>query len=191
MATNKIKFKMSIEKVTVEFEGDYEHGRALQQGINRTVSGLADLQNRAMGMEDQNPNPKLIEQTKTSDSAPPGRRRRGGGRRKSAAANGDGSTPETEASGDSEANGDTERRSSGVSPTGLLVELRKGGFFSEKARTSGDVLAELHRKGYSMLRANDLTYALRALTQKDVLRRDHDDQQNQWVYAAGTHDEPK
>src|SRR5438045_2312289 len=48
MAINKIKFKMSIEKLVFDYEGDFEKGQVLQQGISQAITGLANLQNRAM-----------------------------------------------------------------------------------------------------------------------------------------------
>src|SRR4051812_4311676 len=120
MATNKVKFKMSLKEVTFEFEGDYEQGRALQQGINQTMAGLANLQGRAIGLEDQNR--KLIESRPVEPTIPARRRR------KRRLTNGDGVDDAVESNNPDDApvarNGDEPRRSTGVSPTARVIELR-------------------------------------------------------------------
>jgi hypothetical protein len=186
MASNKIKFKMSIKEVTFEFEGDYEQGRAIQQGISQTMTGLSNLQSRAMGIADANPDRKQIEGRVVDPPAKPHKRKK----RKTAGATtgeeGDGNTDNGDGQG---AEGDaTPRRSGGPSPTALLIELRKSGFFAQK-RTMSDILTELQKKGHTRVGNNAISGPLAKLATKDVLRRDHNETGN-WVYENGTKEEP-
>jgi hypothetical protein len=182
MAANKIKFKMSVEKIQFEFEGDYEQGRAMQQGITQTLTNLSNLQNRVLGAEAA---PKQITSNVVDPPRPRRRKRRTIGDGAAAAENGNGNG----STGGEGEDGDGERRSRGVSPTAVVLEIRKAGFFAEP-RTSGEVLTECHRRGFSNLRASDLTSPLGSLTRQDVLRRDNDPTRNQWAYTNGTKDEP-
>jgi hypothetical protein len=186
MATNKIKFSMSIEKINFTFEGDYEKGQAIQQGISNAVSGLAHLQSQAMGAE---PPRKLIEGT-VVDSKPSRRNRR----RRSSTAAADGTQPAEGTNGDidaeADAGGDSPRRSAGTgtSPLTRLVDLRKAGFFAEP-RELGAILHELHNRGYSSIKGNDVSSPLMRLVQKEVLRRQKNPA-GKWLYTAGVNEEP-
>lgn len=46
MAMKKVKFRMSIEKLSFEYEGDQETGQNIQQSIQRTLGSLVETQNR-------------------------------------------------------------------------------------------------------------------------------------------------
>ena len=48
MATQKIKFKMSVKEVAFEFEGDLETGQRIQAGINRTLTSLTEQPERLL-----------------------------------------------------------------------------------------------------------------------------------------------
>ncbi len=184
MATNKIKFEMTLKELTFKFEGDYEQGQRLQVGINKTLTDLGKLQGAAAGFEDA----KEVKVIETSTVLPKSSRRR---RRKSespesAGENGIGATEQpTSENGNG---GQGERRSSGVSPTQLLLGLRKTGYFSQ-SRTSGQVVTELNRQGHTSIKDSDLTSTFVRLCQRQVLSRDKDAEGKVWVYQAGSVDE--
>ena len=60
MASNRIKFEMMLEKLTFKFEGDYEKGEQLQQGITRTFGDLARLQHQALELNIQDAKPAQL-----------------------------------------------------------------------------------------------------------------------------------
>jgi hypothetical protein len=185
MATNKIKFSMSIEKINFTFEGDYEKGQVLQQGISNAVSGLAHLQSQAMGAEAPR---KMIEGT-VVDPKPSKR----GRRRRSSTTGTDGTQPADGANGDTNGQADASdvpRRSAGTgtSPLTRLVDLRKSGFFADPREMSG-ILDELHSRGYSSIKGNDISSPLMRLVQKLVLSRQKN-AAGKWVYSDGVNVEP-
>ena len=186
MATNKVKFEMSIEKLTFKFEGDYEQGKVLQQGINQTMAGLAGLQGKAMGLEDQSR--KMIE-AKVTDASPPSRSRKKRRATRPEVVDPTVASGEASDAGEPADEGAEPRRNTGVSPKAVVMDLRRTGYF-ETPRTSGEIKDELHRRGFSSMRPTDLTSPLGSLTRQEVLRRDKDEQRNQWVYSNGTKNEP-
>jgi hypothetical protein len=185
MSTQKIKFSVAIEKLTLNYEGDVERGEALQRGFNQTLANLANLQNQAMGLDAGVPPRKQIESTSTNPATPPARRRR---RRRSAGAS-DADVLDGQADAGTEDDGASpDRRSTGAEPTARLVELKRSGYFAQP-RTAGDVVEELHRTGFSSIRGSDLTSPFLRLVQKQVLQRERDTHKKQWVYTNGTKDD--
>jgi len=195
MASNKVKFKMMIKEIAFEFEGDYEQGRQLQQGINNTMQGLANLQNRSMGL----PEPASIAQTKLIDSrsVEPVRRRR---KKRTPSVNpNEGVESTTETSDNMMPDSDAEtnissagsemppRRNSGVSPKTLLINLRKSGFFGQK-RAIGEIVNKLHTDGYPMMEQSGISSTLISLCRSQVLAREKNEAKK-WVYAQGPNEQ--
>jgi hypothetical protein len=79
------------------------------------------------------------------------------------------------------------RRSSGASPTALLIGLRTEGFFGEKREISA-IVDELHKKGYGSMKSSDISGKLGQLVRKEVLKREKNEGGN-WVYEAGAKDD--
>lgn len=174
MATNKVKFEMMLEKLTFKFEGDYEKGQQLQQGITRTFGDFARLQHQASGADYPN---DLKSATATVVETRTARRRR-----RRSAATGDEASP-----ADGEANGESvPRKSSGISVKQLLLDLKAQGFFAEP-RMNSQVVAELNKKGYTHIRDNHLTSPLKRLCTAEVLRREQNSE-GVWTYLTGPND---
>ena len=170
---------MTLKELTFKFEGDYEQGQRLQQGINKTLGDLGRLQGIAAGHDEV----KVIE-------APPLATTRTSRRRKRKSEPSDGKPSDSE-SGDQEnlqQNNLPERRSSGVSPTKLLINLRKAGFFSDP-KTSGQIVSELNRSGHTSIKDSDLSAPLLRLCQRNILSRDKPNGAKNWMYGAGVNDE--
>jgi len=176
MASNKIKFEMTLEKLAFKFEGDYEQGQKIQTGISRALGDIASLQSNAMGAK----SPALID---VSTSSAPSRRKRKK-RAQNGESEGDASVVENGAESDGE---QSERRSAGESPTLLLTNLKKSGFFQE-GKTAAQILNHLGTKGHTSVRGSDLTSPLLKLCQRDILTRSKPDDKT-WHYANGSKDE--
>jgi hypothetical protein len=171
MASNKVKFEMSLEKLSFKFEGDYEKGQHLQQGISRTFGDLAKLQHQASGA-DYPGETKLLEAAVTERR--PVRHRR----RRTVAESEHGAATDNDDSGEP-----GPRKSSGVSIKELVLAL-KGQQFFETARTNAQVTAELNKKGHTHVRENHLTSTLKRLCTSDILKRDQNSE-GIWVYVNG------
>ena len=175
---NKIKFEMTLKELTFKFEGDYEHGQRLQLGINKALSDLGKLQGAASGAEEI----KLIEATpvvaRTSR-----RRKRKNEQGDAATDNGKEGTGEADVAGS-----DSDRRSLGVSPTKLLMDMRKNGGFQD-GKTSAQIVSDLNRSGHTAIKDSDLTSPLIRLCTRQVLKRDKPAGAKSWIYAAGPKDE--
>lgn len=178
MPANKIKFEMSLKELTFKFEGDYEQGQRLQLGINKTLSDFAKLQGTAAGFDDS----KLI------DAAPPAARITRRRKKKNEQHDVKNDGVQTGASEGDAVPSDTQRRSGGESPTKLLTDLRRKGFFAE-ARTTSEVVSELQRSGHTSIQQSDLTAPLIRLCKREVLKRDKPPGEDSWNYTAGPTDE--
>jgi hypothetical protein len=177
MASNKIKFEMTLKDLSFKFEGDYEQGQRIQTGITRALSDIANIQSNAMGAK-----PAALIDLQPAN-VPPSRRKRK--RKQDGDAEAD--SP-ADGNGDSESHGGgSQRRSSTEAPTQLLLGLRKAGFF-ETARTASHILGHLATKGHTGLGHSDLTSPLSKLCQRDVLVRSKPDHKT-WHYANGSKDE--
>lgn len=177
MPTNKVEFEMSIKEISFKFKGDYEQGQKLQKGISDAVIGLSKLQNSAMSIEDQAEAAKPVAGTVVE---PVRTKRRS---RKRGTGGGDAGTAENGAEGDVGQESGTSRGGTGTSPTKLVIELRKSGFFSTK-RKAAEVQTELNTKGHTRIGPQDLTSPLISLCKKDVLKRSKDEA-GVWVYEDG------
>lgn len=164
---------MMLEKLTFKFEGDYEKGHQLQQGITRTFGELTKLQHQASGAEypQEKPANALLVAPRTV------RRRR----RRAVGADGGEIDDNGEQNGDSSA-----RKTSGVSTKQLLLDLKTQGFFAEP-RTNNQVVAELNKKGHTHIRDNHLTSPLKRLCTAEILKREQN-AQGVWTYLNGPKD---
>jgi hypothetical protein len=171
MANSKIKFKISIKELSVEFEGDTQTAARIQEHVTGAINNLATAPNRLIGSGQQQPTMDII------DVSPTRRRRRR--RAKSTDSNSEGSPAEL-GSVDGGEDGSTRkltRRSEG--PTPLITSLVDEGFFGEP-KTAGDIRGQLSKKGHSF-KSNELSPILGRLTRSNVLRRDKNSD-NQWAY---------
>jgi len=172
MATNKVKFEMTLKELTFKFEGDYEKGTQLQQGISRTLGDFARLQNQASGTDDPR-DAKPVSATVVDGKT--ARRRR---RRPSPASGAEGASD-----GDGEGGENGQRKSSGISIKQLLLDLKAQQFF-QQPHTNSQVVAELNRKGHTHIRDNHLTSPLKRLCTADILRREQN-AEGVWTYLDG------
>ena len=44
----KVKFKLSVEKITFEYEGDHDTGLAVNRAMNHTLGSLMEAQNQVI-----------------------------------------------------------------------------------------------------------------------------------------------
>jgi hypothetical protein len=170
MANRRIKFKISIKELSVEFEGDIQTAERIQEQVTGAINSLATAPNRLIGSGQQQTTTDVID-------VPPTRRRR---RRRTRSADniGEGSTTEVGAA-DAGEDGPTRkatRRSEG--PTSLITSLTTTGFFGEP-KTTGEIRDQLNKKGHSF-KSNELSTTLGRLTRNGILQRDKSDKQ--WVY---------
>jgi len=179
MASNKVKFKVSIKELVFEYEGDNERAQVLQGRITETLGSLAAAQADAIDITPARQLPAAPQVV-----IPPKRRRRA---RKSSV-NGDGSvsaTSDVEAGVEvpSEDKAPRKRRARGTSYRGQVIGLMNEGFFKSK-RTGEEVRDELIRRGHNFP-LNRINEALLSLTQKQKLSRAVN-AHSVWEYENGT-----
>ena len=179
MATHKVKFEMSVEKLTFKFEGDVEHGQRIQLGITKALGDLSSLQNGAMGLPSSSPDAKVIDIPQLP-SGGKSRRRKRRPQGENGAEGGDGD-------GISESGQESPRKSSGTSPMQLLLELRKENFF-EGGKSANDIVAHLATKGHTKMTTSTFTAQLQQLCKKSVLMRTKNSE-DVWVYTPGPQNE--
>jgi hypothetical protein len=150
----KIKFEMTVKELSFKFEGDVETGQRIQSDMKKTLTALANAQDRLLPHD---PSVIEVEATNVTDNGKAGRGRSSRPRRPKA------NTPRT-----------------------LVIGLRNEGFFDEKRDISA-IQAELQKKGRNF-EGNELSPALIALTQKDILKRDKN-AEGIFEYERGTNDD--
>ncbi|MDX2177683.1 MAG: hypothetical protein SF028_14565 [Candidatus Sumerlaeia bacterium] len=175
MAKDVVEFSLEIEKFRFTFKGAREKGEALGQGLQRTLESLNGLQRQAL----TDSNVIDVEPAQAAPVAPPPPARSRRRRRSSSATASNGATTSHEAGSEEGA----ARRNTGTSPTALLRELRRSGFFRE-ARSATAIVDQLHTLGYSSIKSSDLSAPLIRLTQQQFLSRQRDDKSN-WLYSVG------
>jgi hypothetical protein len=188
MSSKTVKFELSLEKLTVKFEGDIQIAERFQGEITGALNTLASTQNRMLAAGQAVP----AAPPATEPPAAGGRRR---GRRRKAgpgagidpsildgvtvpSGNGDGSTAADQASA---SQGAKRQRRSSSGPSALITTLKTDGFFAAK-RDIGAIRAALAQKGHS-LQSNEVSPSLVSLTKQGVLKREQNEQA-QWVYFA-------
>ena len=179
-ATKNIKFEISLEKLSVKFEGDIQTAERLQSEITGALNTLASAQHKMLA-----PGPKVVAPAVIDV----GRGRRGRRRHKT-----NGGIDPAILEGTTSPNGDDEaaagsgngtasraRRSSGGA-TALLTTLKDEGFFGNGKRTIGEIREELGRKGHTF-QSNEVSPSLVSLTKGGVLKREKN-AEKQWIYFA-------
>lgn len=172
MSAKSIKFEISLEKLSVKFEGDIQTAERLQGEITGALNTLVSAQQKMLA-----PAPRVITNVIAESHGVRRRRRRKGGM---------GIDPsildtETTSDGDGHApgNGATRRVRASGGATPLLTTLKTEGFFGSK-RTISDIRAALGKKGHTY-KSNEISPTLTALTRDEVLKREKDEK-NHWVY---------
>jgi len=179
-----VKFEISLQGLSVKFEGDIQTAERMQNQITGALNSLTSAQNKLLA-------PGQSPTVASSVEVVPSRRRR----RRSKKVDGidpsildaNDLVPEGRSEGES-SDGDGNRSSarrpprSGATQTELLARLKSDGFFAER-RTIGDIRAALSRKGHSF-KSNELSPILVALTKKEVLQCEQN-AEGQWIYYAG------
>ncbi|MGL4555837.1 MAG: hypothetical protein ACRC33_32105 [Gemmataceae bacterium] len=158
----KIKFKVTLEKLSFEYEGTREVGQALQAGLSRSLANLVDTQRTAMlpappvpvhEMSNGNgdgPSPVVIDQSPRPVQKP----------KKS-------------------------RKMTGVSHIGLLRGLKAEGYFGEP-RPVEMLREKLKEKGHT-LKDSLISARLLDMIQKDELHRKQEG--GSWLYKDKPFDE--
>jgi hypothetical protein len=152
MASQKIKFKMSIEKLAFEFEGDVETGQRIQSEIKKTITNLAHTQERLLPHD-----PNVIDEV-----------------------------PAAQTNGTKAKKQSRSRRPKANTPRATMVTLRAEGFFDTK-RDIGAIQEVLSTRGRNF-KSNELSPALVALVQKNILKREKNES-GQYEYEKGPNDD--
>lgn len=178
MSANKsIKFEISLEKLTVKFEGDIQTAQLIQNEVTGALNTLASTQTRMLGPGKPPVAPTVVE----VKSRRRGRRRAGGATPPGidpaildaeVAAGGNGDTPEAAA---------PRARRTGSGQSVLIEGIKQDGFFSEK-RTISEIREALARKGHTF-QSNEVSPCLVSLTKKGTLKREKS-ADGQWLYYA-------
>lgn len=171
MATDRVEFSFSIEKMTFSFKGDRETGQGMQRSIERSIGSLVDAQSRVIGVEDvTDPPPAAL----PAPPVRPARRRR---RSTAASTAGNGASPAQEG----EQQEPRQRRAprSGPSLSSLVDALIGEGYFTSE-RATADVRQALVTKGFNF-KANSVAMTLLNATRKEKLTR-RENEQGDFLY---------
>lgn len=177
MANDRIKFKVSIEKLTFEYEGDQQRGAALHDRLTDTLGSLAGAQADVI---DVTPTRRLA----APQPPPPPAKRRARRRTPATAVNADGapSADSNGAGGDEQQKAARKRKPRGTSYTGQINSLLAEGYFKQN-RKEEEVREELVRRGHTFEQKR-INEALLKLTQSKKLDRDMNGS-NEWEYRDG------
>jgi hypothetical protein len=175
MASQKMKFEMSIEKLSFKFEGDFEQGQRIQNGISKALGEIASLQSGAVGLPATQAEARVVE-SPAAASTPRHRRKRKG------VASTEESSDETIGTSGEDDAAAAARRPSGASPKKLLMELRHDSFF-DSGKKYGEIIAEINRRGHTKILPTSLPAALATLAQDKVLNRNKS-AEGVWVYTS-------
>lgn len=177
MATRSVKFEISIEKLSVKFEGDIQMAEQMQSQITGAINNLASAQNRLLA-------PSRPPAASPALEVLPSRRRR---KRRKSMDDVDTSILDAEVvsssvgSDDNSSDSAPARRRTGAAPTALVTALKTEKYFDDR-RTLGDVRVALSQKGHTFT-SQDINPILVRLTQDGVLKREKN-AAKQWVYYA-------
>jgi hypothetical protein len=173
MATNKMKFEISIKELTFKFEGDFEQGQRIQTGISRALGDISRLQDTATGLQEPT---KQIQGPVIDVPKRKYKKRR--------AATADAETPnegaEGEAQGQAEESG--ERRTTGTSFKELLQSLKQDGFFNTP-QTTKQMVQHFSASGHTSVKTTDLTAPLARMTRGKELKRVKNED-DVWAYST-------
>jgi len=179
----KVKFKLSVEKITFEYEGDHDTGLAVNRAMNHTLGSLVEAQNQVIDVT-----PHEVERVSmpaVSALAGPSTRRRHRRRLKPTA---------NEASRDTvETNGESTsvkplraRRARGDSFRGQIPVLLREGYFT-KSRTATKIRDELSRRGHNFDPKNVASDLLWFVKKNYLSRQQNED--GVYAYVKGTNDD--
>lgn len=148
--TEKFKFKVSIEKLSFEFEGSREQSQMAQAGLTRTLGNLFETQSKILAIEPADPKPSsrmLFEEPVEQES------------------NGQALPPPALA----EKPKRSRKSSGGPTIVELVTEMKSSGFFKE-ARSLKAILGHLKTKGHN-IKSGSITGTLQKHTQSGMLFR--------------------
>jgi hypothetical protein len=171
MVNRKIKFKISLKELAVEFEGDIQTAERFQQQVTGAINNLATASNRLLSSGQQQAATDVI------DVSPTRRRRRRRPRSPETSGGEESATDLAAAEGGEEAPARKAARRDGQ--TTLINALVTAGYFSEP-RTAGEIRDELRKRGHSF-KSNELSPTLVRLTREEALERNRNND-NQWAY---------
>ena len=160
MVTRKVKFKISIKELQMEFEGTQDLGHQIQRGVTQALGGLMNAQAHLLTAA---PEPATVIDAEVSGSG---------------VANADGPV-------DQDGNGGKpkqprQRKTRGGSLIGLLRGLKQEGFFTQ-ARPVSEIKDRLKDKGHNYTDSN-ISARLQDLTKKDELFRGKSGEEGPYVY---------
>lgn len=168
MITRKTKFRISIEKVNIEFEGSQELGQQIHQGVQQAIGGLMNTQTRLLSLRDQPAQAIDGEVVETAASQ---------------------SQTATDGKEVNQKQPRQRRSKSGSTVANLLDCLKQEKYFAQP-RTGADVQARLKDKGHNPRQSNVLT-GLQRMAQKNELYRENNDE-NVYTYKDSPfHDSPR
>jgi hypothetical protein len=180
MTTRSVKFEITLEKLSVKFEGDLHFAEKVQADITGALNTLASAQQRMIGPAKP-----------ASSAPPPAPSRKSSSRKRRQSTNGgidpaivDG-LPEAENNGNSDAASVIEvnpprLKRSGSGARDLITSLKDEGLFSER-QTNASIRAALAKKGHTF-QSNEINPVLVRLTRQNILKRDKHGEQ--WVYFS-------
>jgi len=159
MVFRKNKFKISIEKLQIEFEGGQEEGQLIQHEVRQALGGLMNTQARLLNIRDQAG--RIVNGEVVEAEASPG----------SSAMDG---------SGEKQKQPRQRRPKGGPSLVNLLRTLKHEGFFSQP-RPVSEIMIRLRDKGHNC-RPETVSTRLLELTQKEELHRATSGEEGVYVY---------
>ena len=175
MVIRNNKLKISIEKLSFEFEGSREDAQAVQQGIQQTLGSLMNTQSRLLDY--RNDLPKIIE-AKSSDTSSA-----------VAPATGDASLPTMHENGEKPKQPRT-RRAKAESPTAIMREMKAEGFFLNP-RSASEIQKKLEVMGHTVS-ISTVSARLKDLVKKKELFRDNGSEEGSYVYKDNQfHESPR
>jgi hypothetical protein len=158
MATQKIKFKMSVKELSFEFEGDIETGQRIQNDIRKSLAALTHSPTAVLPADQDVIESEFAPALENGKPAPD---------------NGKVIKPRRT------------RRGKANSPRTLIAGLRRSGFFTQK-RDLNAIRDELARSGHNF-KPNELSAAVIPLCKKGILKRDQGENGN-YEYVQGEAD---
>ena len=156
MASSKIKMKLSLKELTIEFEGDRETAEKIGVSITKTLDGLKSAPEAVIG-----DGPAQLPLAALDVTATERRRKK--------------------RSSSSRGSGDADGSARNGSIPDAVTRLRDDGYFDEPRRVK-DLIGKFGELGHSY-KVGDLSPVLIRLTRTNVLARAKNKQTNQWEYT--------
>jgi hypothetical protein len=180
----KVKFKLSVEKITFEYEGDHHTGLAVNRAMNHTLGSLVEAQNQVIDVT-----PPEVERASmpavTALPSPSARRRHRGRAKPTMSRASQGEATETD--GESISGKPLRaRRARGDSFRNQIYVLIQERYFS-KPRRAKEVREEVSRRGHNYDPKN-VASDLLWFVQKNYLSRQQDED-SVYAYTKGSKDD--